>query len=98
MQKLLSGSEREAALASLADWKLVDGRDAIFRSINFPDFSRAFGFMTEIALVAEKMDHHPEWYNVYGRVDITLSTHDTGGITQRDIALAKKIDAVADRR
>ena len=74
---------------------MVDGRDAIYRSFKFADFTAAFGFMTQAALVAEKMDHHPEWFNVYARVDVTLSTHDAGGLTDKDIKLAAAMDAIA---
>jgi len=88
--------ERQAALASLPLWTLQDGRDAIARSIKFKDFNTAWGFMTRVALAAEKMDHHPEWFNVWNRVDIVLSTHDAGGLSERDVALAKFIDGAAD--
>ncbi|WP_407280540.1 4a-hydroxytetrahydrobiopterin dehydratase [Aromatoleum evansii] len=93
----LGDDERAAALATLSDWALVPGRDAITRSIRFKDFNAAFGFMARVALKAEKMDHHPEWFNVYNRVDITLSTHDAGGLTERDVALARFIDQAAAR-
>jgi 4a-hydroxytetrahydrobiopterin dehydratase len=91
----LSESERTTLLANLCGWTLVSGRDAITRSIRFADFNQAFGFMTRVALMAEKMDHHPEWFNVYNRVDITLSTHDAGGVTEKDAVLARFIDGVA---
>jgi 4a-hydroxytetrahydrobiopterin dehydratase len=91
----LSAEARAAALKNLPDWKSVDGREAIARSYKFTDFSRAFAFMTRAALLAEKMDHHPEWFNVYNRVDVTLSTHDAGGVTQKDIDLAKAMDSFA---
>lgn len=91
----LSDEERSAVLATLPDWALVAGRDAITRSIRFKDFNTAFAFMTRVALKAEKMDHHPEWFNVYNRVDITLSTHDAGGLTERDVALARFIEQAA---
>lgn len=91
----LSDAERQAALAELTHWRLQQGRDAIERRLKFADFNAAWGFMTRVALVAEKMDHHPEWSNVWNRVDIVLSTHDAKGLTQRDIALARKIDAFA---
>jgi 4a-hydroxytetrahydrobiopterin dehydratase len=93
--KPLSASDRKAALASLPLWKLQDERDAIERSVKFKDFSAAWGFMNRVALAAEAADHHPEWFNVYNRVDIVLSTHDAGGLTDRDIELAKKIDQYA---
>lgn len=79
----------------LPQWALLPDRDAIARSFKFQDFSAAFGFMTRVALAAEKMDHHPEWFNVYNRVDITLSTHDAGGLTERDLKLAALIDTLA---
>ena len=95
MVEKLAGAERAAALAGLDGWEEVDGRDAIRKSFAFGDFNEAFGFMTRIALAAEKADHHPEWFNVYNRVEITLSTHDAGGLSQRDVALAEVIDSVA---
>jgi 4a-hydroxytetrahydrobiopterin dehydratase len=98
MRKLLTQSERIAALETLAGWQTAEGRDAIFRSFKFADFAAAFGFMTRVALIAEKMDHHPEWFNVYNRVDITLSTHDSGGLTKLDLQLAQIIDAVSEGR
>jgi 4a-hydroxytetrahydrobiopterin dehydratase len=88
----LNPAARAAALQSLPGWKSVEGRDAIARSFKFADFDAAFAFMTRAALLAAKMDHHPEWFNVYNRVDVTLSTHDAGGVTQKDIALAKAMD------
>ncbi|KAJ1369278.1 putative pterin-4-alpha-carbinolamine dehydratase [Parelaphostrongylus tenuis] len=75
-------------------WKMVDGRDAIKKEFQFKNFNEAFGFMTQVALKAEKMDHHPEWFNVYNKVDITLSTHDCNGLSQKDITLAKFIETV----
>lgn len=95
MTKKLVDEERTAALAGLPQWSPVPGRDAITRSIRFRDFNAAFGFMARVALMAEKLDHHPEWFNVYNRVDITLSTHDVGGLSERDVALARFIDEVA---
>ena len=95
MARKLEAAQRNAALAELVGWKLVDGRDALTRSLTFADFSAAFGFMTRVALAAEKLDHHPEWSNVWNRVEITLSTHDAGGLTQRDVDLAKIIDKLA---
>jgi 4a-hydroxytetrahydrobiopterin dehydratase len=95
MAQKIGAAQRDAALAELAAWKLVDGRDALTRSLKFADFSAAFGFMTRVALAAEKLDHHPEWSNVWNRVEVTLSTHDAGGLTQRDIDLAKIIDKLA---
>lgn len=95
MATRLNDGERAEALASLPEWNLLDGREAIRRAFRFADFNAAFAFMTRVALMAEKLDHHPEWSNVYNRVEITLSTHDAGGLTARDIALAKFIDAAA---
>lgn len=95
MTSKLSESERAAALAALPQWKTVDGRDAIARSFRFADFNAAFGFMTRGAMMAERLDHHPEWFNVYNRVDVTLATHDAGGVTARDIELARFLDAAA---
>lgn len=97
MRELLTGEERQAALASIPEWQETEGRDAIFRSLKFTNFAAAFGFMAEIALVAEKMDHHPEWFNVYGQVDITLTSHDADGLTDRDVKLARAIDTAAAR-
>ncbi len=91
----LGGEEREAALAQLAQWRLVEGRDAIARSFRFAGFTEAFAFMTAIALEAERADHHPEWSNVWNRVDIVLTTHSERGLTEKDVALAKRIDALA---
>ncbi|HWA29554.1 MAG TPA: 4a-hydroxytetrahydrobiopterin dehydratase [Rhizomicrobium sp.] len=93
--KKLEGQARAAALKSLSGWKPVDGRDAIAKQFQFKDFNAAFGFMTRAALLAEKMDHHPEWFNVYNKVDVTLSTHDAGGVTQNDIDMAKAMDSWA---
>jgi 4a-hydroxytetrahydrobiopterin dehydratase len=91
----LSPAERSSALARVPAWSVVDGRDALHRSFKFADFNAAFGFMTRVALAAEKLDHHPEWFNVWNRVDVTLSTHDAGGLTTRDIALAEAMDRIA---
>ena len=91
----LSLEERHVALADLPGWSWDEARDAIARSFSFKDFSEAFAFMTRGALAAEKADHHPEWSNVWNRVDIRLTTHDAGGLTGRDVALAKRIDALA---
>jgi 4a-hydroxytetrahydrobiopterin dehydratase len=95
MAQKLSVEVREAALAKLPGWSEVSGRDAITRKFEFKDFNEAFGFMARAALVAEKMDHHPEWSNVYKTVEVTLSTHDAGGLTERDIALAEAMDRLA---
>jgi 4a-hydroxytetrahydrobiopterin dehydratase len=91
----LSGEARGKVLAELQGWRVVEGRDAIAKSFAFKDFNQAFAFMTRVALMAEKMDHHPEWSNVYNKVEITLTSHDAGGLTERDIRLAKFIDQVA---
>jgi len=93
---ILSGKERIRALASISAWQLVDGRDAVTRSFKFKDFDQAFSFMTSVAALAKQADHHPEWFNVYDRVDITLSTHDAGGLTMCDIDLAQNIDSLVD--
>lgn len=85
----------DAALADLDGWTLAAGRDAITRTFTFRDFGEAFGFMTRVALVAEKLDHHPEWFNVYKTVEVTLSTHDAGGLTERDLDLARRMDRIA---
>jgi 4a-hydroxytetrahydrobiopterin dehydratase len=94
MKKLESGA-RQTALKGLPDWKDVSGRDAIARKFEFKDFNAAFGFMSRSALLAEKMDHHPEWFNVYNKVEVTLSTHDAGGVTDNDIAMARAMDSYA---
>ena len=96
MAEKLTDSERAEALGSIADWALVDGRDAVTRTFQFKVFNAAFGFMSRVALKAEKMDHHPEWFNVYNRVDITLTTHDADGISERDIKMAEKIERYAE--
>lgn len=95
MATKLTESERGEALASISDWSPVDGRDAITRTFQFKDFNAAFGFMSRVALKAEKMDHHPEWFNVYNRVEVTLSTHDADGLTELDIKLARFMDKAA---
>ncbi|MFT3673986.1 4a-hydroxytetrahydrobiopterin dehydratase [Aestuariivirga sp.] len=95
MSERLQGAARIKAVQELDDWHDVPGRDAITKSFRFKNFRSAFAFMTEAALVAEKMDHHPEWSNVYGRVEVTLTTHSAQGLTQLDIALAKKMDEIA---
>ncbi len=88
----------DAALKALKGWKLAEGaRDAIFRSYRFTDFKTAFAFMSGAALKAEQMDHHPEWFNVYNRVDVTLTTHDADGVTQKDLELAGFMDQLAAR-
>lgn len=95
MVKRLSGDERKAVVRELTGWSEVDGRDAITRTFTFKDFNEAFGFMARAALVAEKSDHHPEWRNVYKTVEVVLSTHDADGVTQKDIDLAKAMNAIA---
>jgi 4a-hydroxytetrahydrobiopterin dehydratase len=95
MAAKLSAEARSTALARLAGWTQVSGRDAITKTFVFADFNAAFGFMTRAALVAEKMDHHPEWSNVYKTVQVTLSTHDAGGLTALDITLAEAMDRIA---
>lgn len=89
----LTDAERDAALAELSGWTLRADGLAIERVFRFADFAEAFAFMTRVAIHAEKADHHPEWFNVYNRVEITLTTHDAGGLSTRDVALAKAIDA-----
>lgn len=97
MVEKLNDNARTAALAKLNGWHEVSGRDAIEKSFQFADFNTAWGFMNRIALQAEKLDHHPEWRNVYGTVEITLSTHDCDGVSERDIALASFIDGLEPR-
>jgi 4a-hydroxytetrahydrobiopterin dehydratase len=95
MAEKLSGEARKSALARLNGWREVSGRDAITKKFVFKDFNEAFGFMSRTALVAEKLDHHPEWSNVYKTVDVTLSTHDAGGLTELDTKLAEAMDKLA---
>ena len=95
MVKKLAGAELAAALGGLAGWSEAEDRDAIRKTFRFADFNTAFAFMTRVAMMAEKMDHHPEWLNVYDRVEVTLSTHEAGGVTERDIRLARFMDAAA---
>ena len=90
----LTGEARKSALQRLSGWTENVSRDAIEKRFLFSDFSAAFGFMTRVALAAETMDHHPEWFNVYNRVDVTLSTHDCKGLSMLDVTLAKKIDGM----
>jgi 4a-hydroxytetrahydrobiopterin dehydratase len=86
----------EAALADLPGWRRAEGsREAIFRSYRFADFNAAFGFMSRVALRAEQLDHHPEWFNVYNRVEVTLTTHDADGVTELDVRLAQFMDRAA---
>jgi 4a-hydroxytetrahydrobiopterin dehydratase len=93
IQKLTS-DERAKQIAQLHGWQVVAERDAIQRKFEFADFNEAFGFMTRVAIKAQEMDHHPEWFNVYSKVDITLSTHEAQGVTTRDIELALFIDRI----
>ena len=95
MADRLTDAERTTALEDLAAWSLVADREAIQRRFVFADFNAAFGFMTRAALIAERMDHHPEWSNVWNRVDVTLATHSTGGLTRLDIELAKALNELA---
>jgi 4a-hydroxytetrahydrobiopterin dehydratase len=95
MAQKLGAEARKAALAKLAGWSDAKGRDAISKKFVFADFNAAFGFMTRAALVAEKLDHHPEWFNVYKNVEVTLSTHDAGGVTDLDMKLAEAMDRIA---
>ena len=94
MVEKLDAAGRAALARDLPGWAMVEGRDAIARTFRFKDFSEAWGFMSRVALLAERQDHHPEWFNVWNRVEITLSTHDAGGLSGRDVALAKAIDAL----
>lgn len=96
MVEQLNPDERAAALDALGDWDFDESRDGIVRQFLFEDFSQAFGFMARVALLAEVQDHHPEWSNVWNRVDILLTTHDAGGLSGRDIKMAKAIDALLD--
>ena len=93
VEKLDEAARRDLPV-TLPDWRLVEGRDAIRRSFRFRDFSEAWGFMARVALLAEAQDHHPEWSNVWNRVEILLSTHDAGGLSARDVKLARAIDAL----
>lgn len=97
MTELLSETARKTTLEPLFEtgWKMMDGRDAIQKTFEFANFVEAFGFMTRVALWAEKWDHHPEWFNVYKTVEVTLSTHDVGGLSALDAKLARKMDTLA---
>lgn len=94
--EMLTDEARAEALDTLDEWDYDDARDAIVRKFLFADFSAAFAFMTRVALLADKADHHPEWSNVWNRVEIVLTTHDAGGLSHRDVALAEAIDALVD--
>ncbi|MBA8877914.1 4a-hydroxytetrahydrobiopterin dehydratase [Phyllobacterium myrsinacearum] len=91
----LKAEDLHTTLQELTGWSKTDGREAMSKTFKFKDFNAAFGFMTRTALVAEKMDHHPEWFNVYNRVEVTLATHDADGITELDIAMARAMDHFA---
>jgi 4a-hydroxytetrahydrobiopterin dehydratase len=91
----LNTEQRQAALVALDGWAECDDRDAINKTFTFKNFNQAFGFMTRTALLAEKMNHHPEWFNVYKTVEVTLTTHDAGGVTELDVKLAKAMDRLA---
>jgi len=93
--KKLDSAARAAFLREFPAWREVEGRDAIARLFTFEDFNQTFGFMTRVALLAEKLDHHPEWFNVYNRIEVTLSTHDAGGVTEKDVAMAKAMEEYA---
>ena len=95
MSDALTPKDRADILPKLKGWQMVDGRDAISKRFIFTDFNQAFGFMTRVALEAEKMDHHPEWSNVYRTVDILLTSHDVKGLSERDVSLARVIDMIA---
>jgi len=93
--KKLDTAARTAFLREFPEWREVEGRDAIARLFQFKDFNRAFGFMARVALLAEKLDHHPEWFNVYNRIEVTLSTHDAGGVTEKDLEMARAMEEYA---
>lgn len=95
MVERLSDAERAAALAELDGWSMADGREAIRKTFEFRNFNEAFGFMSRVAMQAEKLDHHPEWFNVYRTVEVTLATHDAGGLTGLDVKLAKFMNRAA---
>lgn len=96
MAEKLTEEELAATLAELKSWNRVEGRSAIQRALEFRDFNEAFAFMSRVALMAERMDHHPEWFNVYNKVEVTLATHSEDGVTDLDVRLAKFIDRAAD--
>ncbi|WP_135469536.1 4a-hydroxytetrahydrobiopterin dehydratase [Crenalkalicoccus roseus] len=95
MVERLDAASRARLAETLPEWRMVEGRDAIRREFRFRDFSEAWGFMARVALLAERQDHHPEWRNVWNRVEIVLTTHDAGGLSRRDVELARAIDALA---
>lgn len=98
MVERLAGAARKSVLSELHGWSEVEDRDAIRKVYHFGSFSEAWGFMSRVALIAEKMDHHPEWFNVYNRVEVILTTHDAGGLSERDVRLAHAIDELAPVR
>lgn len=95
MIKKLSTQEKSEFLENTQGWELLSDRDAIHKTFKFKSFNAAFGFMTRVALKADKMIHHPEWFNVYNKVEVTLTTHDAGGLSEKDIKLAKFMDKIA---
>jgi 4a-hydroxytetrahydrobiopterin dehydratase len=97
MRDKLSAERRRQVLTELSGWSEAEGADAITRTFEFADFNQAWGFMTRVALAADKADHHPEWSNVYNKVEIVLSTHDAGGVSDKDVALAKFIDSICNQ-
>lgn len=97
MSRTLNADQRAAGLATLPGWSFDESREAIAKRFSFADFVEAFGFLTQVALEAEKLNHHPEWTNVYRHVDIRLTTHDAGGLTELDLALARAIERIAGR-
>lgn len=95
MANKLQGAARDEALDALTGWSLVEGRDAISKIFTFKNFNQAFGFMARVAMQAEKLDHHPEWSNIYKTVDVTLTTHDAGGLSELDVKMARFMDKAA---
>ncbi len=95
MPKRLSAEARDEALLTLTGWRLADGREAITKRFVFRDFNEAFGWMSRVAMLAEKLDHHPEWSNVYRTVEVTLATHDVDGLSELDVRLARAMDSLA---
>ncbi len=94
MATKLTDDKKHEFLGRHPAWSLVEGRDAIFRKFQFKDFNEAFGFMTQVALKAEQMDHHPEWFNVYNRVEVTLATHDVNGLSELDVEMAEFMEGI----
>jgi len=95
MARLLDSAQRQSLITDLPSWSLLPTRDALYQEFIFKDFLTAFEFMSQVAVVAEDMNHHPEWFNVWNKVQVTLSTHDSGGLTERDIALAHAMNRIA---